>query len=53
MDTEGYYLYPSELWDNSFQIKIFQFYNSNLSIYEEYHETLKKLKTPKKKKLEK
>lgn len=40
----GYWLYPSYLWGNQFQDKISKFYNSDLTIYEKYHEKLKKLK---------
>jgi len=47
---EGYWLYPSELWNNLFQNNIHEFYNSDLSVYEKYHEILKKLKNPNKKK---
>jgi hypothetical protein len=42
--NKGYWLYPSYLWGNEFQDKISKFFNSDLSIYEKYHNKLKKLK---------
>ena len=42
---EGYWLYPSYLWGNQFQDKINKLFNSDLTIYEKYHNKLKKLRS--------
>ena len=38
----GYWLYPSYLWGNQYQDKISKLFNSDLTIYEKYHNKLRK-----------